>query len=131
MHPLASVARAVKLNVLAAVGVPDSNPPPLSVSPVGSAPEARSHVIGSVPPVCVNCVAGYDVPVVPFGSDPGPIVIVGQFTVIVTVTSPKQPFASVALTVTGNEPCCVGVPDTSPVAVLNVRPVGSAPVSST
>ena len=37
-----------------------------------SVPAARSHVIGAVPPVCVNCVDEYSVPVVPPGSDAGP-----------------------------------------------------------
>jgi hypothetical protein len=38
VHPLASVARMVKLNVPAAVGVPVKAPPEASVNPVGSVP---------------------------------------------------------------------------------------------
>src|SRR3954453_7683407 len=43
---------------------------------------------------------------------------------------PKQPFTSVALTVIGNEPLCVGVPERTPVAELSVKPVGNAPLLS-
>jgi len=39
-----SVTVTVKLNVPDAVGVPDSTPPELSVSPVGSAPEVTAQV---------------------------------------------------------------------------------------
>ena len=42
---------------------------------------------------------------------------------------PKQPFASVALTVIGNEPVCVGVPERTP-PLDSVRPVGSTPLLS-
>src|SRR5258708_14537097 len=42
---------------------------------------------------------------------------------------PKQPLASVALTVIGNEPVCVGVPERTP-AVESVKPVGSVPLLS-
>src|SRR5256885_2317105 len=40
-----------------------------------------------------------------------------------------QPFASVALTVIGNVPACVGVPLNTPVDELSVMPAGNAPVS--
>jgi hypothetical protein len=43
---------------------------------------------------------------------------------------PVQPFASVAVTVTPNEPVCVGVPEIVPVAGLSVRPAGSVPLAS-
>jgi hypothetical protein len=39
-----SVTVTVKLNVPDAVGVPDSTPPELSVSPVGRAPEVTAQV---------------------------------------------------------------------------------------
>src|SRR5437660_1033474 len=42
---------------------------------------------------------------------------------------PKQPLASVALTVIGNEPVCVGVPERTP-ADDSVMPVGSVPLLS-
>ena len=37
---------------------------------------------------------------------------------------PVQPFASVTVTVIGNEPVCVGVPERTP-AAESVRPAGS------
>ena len=40
-----------------------------------------------------------------------------------------QPLASVAVIVIGKLPVCVGVPDSTPVAVSSVSPVGSVPVS--
>src|SRR5258706_1720874 len=43
---------------------------------------------------------------------------------------PKQPLASVALMVIGNDPVCVGVPERTPVAGLSVRPAGSVPLLS-
>ena len=70
----------------------------------------------------------YGVPAVPAGSEFGDTVIIGQFTESVTDTDPEQPPGPVAVTVIGNEPDCVGVPESSPVAVLNVMPVGSVPV---
>src|SRR3954452_17326714 len=42
--------------------------------------------------------------------------------------TPVQPFASVALTVIGNEPVCVGVPERTPVVELSVTPVGNVPL---
>ena len=41
-----------------------------------------------------------------------------------------QPFESVALTVIGKEPVCVGVPERTPVAGLSVRPAGNVPLLS-
>src|SRR4051794_41741352 len=41
--------------------------------------------------------------------------------------TPKQPFASVALTVIGNEPVCVGVPERTP-AADSPSPAGSEPL---
>ena len=41
-----------------------------------------------------------------------------------------QPFASVAVTVKGKVPVCVGVPESVAVAALNVMPVGSVPVNA-
>src|SRR5258708_40042088 len=42
---------------------------------------------------------------------------------------PVQPLVSVALTVIGKLPICVVVPERTPVALLRVMPLGSAPVS--
>ena len=55
-----SVARAVKLNVPEAVGVPEMAPvAEFSVSPVGSVPLARDHVIAPCPPVDVSVAPVY------------------------------------------------------------------------
>jgi hypothetical protein len=49
-----SVTTTAKLNVPAAVGVPDIAPPVESVRPLGSDPDARLHVYGSPPPTAVS-----------------------------------------------------------------------------
>jgi hypothetical protein len=50
-----SVTFTVKENVPAAVGVPDSRPPPLvSVMPGGRLPALTVHVNGLVPPVTTS-----------------------------------------------------------------------------
>ena len=41
---------------------------------------------------------------------------------------PVQPFWSVAVTVIGKLPFCVGVPERTPVTELRVMPVGSVPL---
>ena len=62
---------------------------------------------------------------VPCGSEAGPTLYVWQLTTSVYVAPiPVQPFASVAVTMIGNEPVCVGVPERTPFAP-RVRPVGS------
>jgi hypothetical protein len=47
--PIAFVAVNVILPELVAVGVPDSSPDELNVSPVGSVPLVTLHVIGDAP----------------------------------------------------------------------------------
>lgn len=49
-----SVTRIVKLDVPAAVGVPEITPAVLNVSPAGSEPLSRLHANGGVPPVAVS-----------------------------------------------------------------------------
>ena len=67
------------------------------------------------------------------GNDPPPVrdtVIAGQLIVRLYVGPvPEQPFASVAVTVIGKEPVCVGVPERTPVDGLSPRPLGKAPLS--
>jgi hypothetical protein len=48
-------------------------------------------------------------------------------TVIEYPRAPKQPRASVAVTVKEKTPLCVGVPESAPVAEESVNPGGSAP----
>ena len=50
-----SLSRTVNDAVPAAVGVPDSRPPELNVSPAGNAPALVVQVKGVVPPVMVSC----------------------------------------------------------------------------
>src|SRR4051794_32119852 len=94
----------------------------LSVMPLGSAP-VTDHTMVPTPPACVNCSlkATPAVPVVFAGLV---TVMVGQ--VIVSVYAafvPVQPLSSVTVTLIGNEPPCVGVPERVPFAA-SVRPVG-------
>ena len=64
-----------------------------------------------------------------------PVVVAGLVTVmtwqpmtsVYVVPSPVQPFESVARTVIGKDPVCVGVPDRVPL-LARVSPVGSVPV---
>src|SRR5438270_467465 len=42
---------------------------------------------------------------------------------------PVQPFESVTLTVIGNEPLCIGVPERTPLAESD-RPLGNVPLAS-
>ena len=66
-----------------------------------------------------------------------PVFVAGLVTVmtwqamvsVYVALMPKQPFASVALTVIGNDPVCVGVPERTP-AAESVRPAGSVPLLS-
>src|SRR5262245_46604617 len=128
MQPFASVAVTVIGKLPVCVGVPDSVAVPvLTVIPVGSVP-VSAHVMAPLPPLCVNS-CEYGLPAVPAGIVAGSTVIVWQLMTSVTARVPKQPFASVARTVIGKLPVCVGVPESTPVAVLKLRPVGSVPVS--
>ena len=65
-EPLSATC-AVKLKVPAAIGVPDSNPLPLRVSPPGNDPEARLNTNGPVPPEAAS-VCEYAVPTVAPGN---------------------------------------------------------------
>ena len=55
--------------------------------------------------------------------------MVWQLMTRVYARMPKQALASVAGTVMGKLPACVGVPDRTPVLGFSVIPVGSAPVT--
>ena len=62
------------------------------------------------------------VPVVTPGSSR--VIVWQEITSVYVAPDPVQPFASVAVTVIGNEPDCVGVPESVPFAA-SVMPVGS------
>ncbi len=54
LAPLTSVARTVKLETCAVVGVPEITPAASSESPAGRVPPARLQLNGRVPPLAVN-----------------------------------------------------------------------------
>lgn len=120
---LASVATTVMGKAPNCVGVPESTPFEASVNPVGKVLEVVNATV-PIPPLCVKVWLNA-VPEVP-------VVIVGFVTVIVwqPITSvyvapvPIHPLLSVAFTVMGNEPVCVGVPDNVPFEA-SVKPVGN------
>ena len=68
--PLLSVAFTVKLEVAAAVGVPDSIPAELSVRPAGKLPVVIVNEYEPLPPVAV-IVWLYEMPTVPLASEGG------------------------------------------------------------
>ncbi len=123
MQPFESVTVTVIGKLPVSVGVPES----VSIEkliPFGSAPVSE-NVTEPMPPVCVNVVAGYGVPVVACGRVAGASVIVWQLTTSVYVALvPVQPFASVTVTTIGNEPVWPGVPASVPFGARDI-PDGS------
>jgi len=124
--PALFVAVTVKVKLPAAVGVPESTPVLVfSDSPLGR------------PPVCVHVGAGlpvavkvklYALPTVPLGGLPEVIAgAVGAEMVIVTLLL-ALPSLFVAVTVKVKLPAAVGVPESTPVLVLKVKPLGKFPV---
>src|SRR5215831_20128746 len=107
------------------VGVPDNNPVDDSVRPVGSAP-AVTVTVGAGKPVIVtwNVVpAVFSVNVAAFR-----LVIFGaSLTTMVRFCVGFGSVPLLAVSVTGKDPLCVGVPDNTP-AGDSVRPLGSVPL---
>jgi hypothetical protein len=129
VQPFESVAVTVTGTDPVCVGVPLSTPLLASVRPAGSVPLASVYVAVPIAPVCVNVSLNAAL-AVPFPFAGLFTVIVWQAITIVYVDPvPVQPFASVAVTVTGNDPVCVGVPLSTPL-LASVRPVGSVPVAN-
>src|SRR4051794_39059053 len=110
-QPFASVALTVIGNEPVCVGVPERTPAADSPRPAGSEPLLSVNVTGAMalPAVKLWLNATLTVPLFVaalLSSD------LWQLMVRMYVAlMPKQPFASVALTVIGNEPLCVGVPE--------------------
>jgi hypothetical protein len=124
---LLSVAVTVIGNEPDWVGVPESTPvAEFRVMPVGSAP-VFDHVMVPMPPLCVNVwlKAAFTVPVF----TPGFVTVIvwQEMTNVYVGLMPVQALLSVALTVIGKEPVCVGVPESVPL-VANDRPVGRLPL---
>src|SRR5205085_7661289 len=76
-QPFVSVALIVMLVLLASVGIPESTPALVSVSPVGSVPALTVKVGVPAPPVAVR-VWLYEAPTTPEGNVVGVIEMVGQ-----------------------------------------------------
>jgi len=128
---LTSVTWNVGVAVPAVVGVPLTTPVTESnVKPNGSVPGVTCHVRAPVPPVEVS-VYEYGTPTIPSGSLVVVIFSGGMSDTIVTVAralcggTPE----SVTLNVTVADPTADGVPLTTPVAALNVKPASSVPES--
>jgi hypothetical protein len=125
--PAALAALTVKVNVPAAVGVPDITPAPESVKPPGNEPLSLLHVMGASP--VASSVRLYAVPTVPLGNDA--VVTVGEPVGAIVIESSfvSFPFALVALTVKVDVPSASGVPDITP-ATESVKPPGKSPLST-
>src|SRR5260221_958477 len=123
VQPLESVAVTVMAKVPDCVGVPAKVPLAASESPVGSVPVASENVVVPTPPLWVKTwLKG--VPTVPVVTLGFVTVIVWQPIVNVKLSDPVQPLESVATTVIGNVPVCVGVPESVPSAA-SVMPGGN------
>src|SRR6266550_5882098 len=106
------------------VGAPESTPAVESVRPAGSV-LAVVNVAVPCAPVCVKVWLN-GASTVPVFTPGFVTLIVWQLIVSVYVAPvPKQPFVSVALTVIGNAPLTVGVPERTPLEESSVMPFGS------
>jgi hypothetical protein len=127
-----SVTLAVKLNVPAAVGVPEIVPlAAASVRPAGNAPELMLQLYGVVPPLAANvvvyavptCAEGTELVVICTGVTAAATVTLNAFVAVCAVGTVE----SVTLAVKLNDPAVVGVPEIVPLAAASVRPGGNAP----
>ena len=114
-----------KAKVPLTVGVPDKTPALLSVMPAGKEPEVTENVGLGVPvAVTVNVPASVSVKVVALAEviTGAPVTVKVKFC----VASGATPL--VAVIVTANTPFTEGVPDSTPVLLFKVTPVGREPV---
>ena len=121
-----SVTRTVKLDVPAAVGVPEMTPALERERPEGSVPETVDHEYGDVPPVAAS-VWLYAAPTLPSAS----VVVVTRRSTGTVIDSAWSSVSagvweSVARTVKFDVPEAVGVPLMIP-PLLKVNPDGRAP----
>ena len=120
------VAVRVMANTPPCVGVPESTPVVLfRVTPVGSVPVSLKVGAGVPVAVTVKVPGLLLVNVVAFAE----VMAGAAFTVKVKDCVASGLFPLVAVMVIGNVPAWVGVPESTPVVLLRVTPVGSAPVS--
>ena len=116
----------VKVPVAAPVGVPEMFPfAALSESPAGRLPVVMPYEYEPVPPVaCTVC--EYAEPTAAAGSVAG---LTAMPAAIVTLyaRAPLEPLPSVAVTVKELVAAPVGVPESTPLAGLSVRPDGRTP----
>jgi hypothetical protein len=130
--PETSCACTVKVDVPCVVGVPEITPVEAEIiNPAGSAPEITDQKLGRTPPVA-RIVVEYGVPTTPEGGFPettvsggtGPEIVIVFAAVTVKGTSLESTIWTTKLDV----PIMVGVPDITPVDVLNVSPALRAPL---
>ena len=128
-----SVTFAVKLNVPAAVGVPEIVPlAAASVRPAGNAPELMLQLYGVVPPLAAKvvvyavptCAEGTELVVICTGVTAAATVMLNACVAVCAVGAVE----SVTLAVKLNVPAVVGVPEIVPVVPFNVNPAGRVPV---
>ena len=122
VQPLPSVTLMMIGKEPICVGVPESVPFVPSVRPEGSV----LVVVNVAPPIAPACVNVWlnAWPAVPAATAGFVTAIVWHaMTSVYVVAVPVQPFESVTVTTIGNEPVCVGVPESAPFEA-SVRPVG-------
>lgn len=109
-------------NVPSCVGVPESTPLEASINPVGNVLDVLKVTVPT-PPLCVN-VRLNATPAVPLALPGFVTVMVGQpITSVYVNPVPIQPALSVAFTIMGKVPVCVGVPESVPFEA-SIKPVG-------
>ena len=119
------VAVMTKAKIPLTVGVPDRTPAVLSVTPVGKEPEVTENVGAGVPvAVTVNVPTVPSVKVVALAE----VIAGGLVTVKVKFCVASGVIPLLAVMVTANTPFTEGVPDSTPVLLLKVTPVGKEPV---
>ena len=123
--PTVSVTFTVNMAVPAAVGAPLMTPAALKFSPAGSAPAPIDQANGPVPPETAN-VCEYAAPKTAFGSGEAVVIDGAELIVNVNAFVGAAPAASVALTVKFDVPAVVGVPLSTPAALI-FKPAGRAP----
>src|SRR5580704_10474072 len=107
------------------VGVPESTPAAVNVTPVGRGPVSLK--VGAGLPVAVTV----KLPAVPWVKVAllPEVMVGGAFTVRVKLWVAFGETPLVAVMVIGKTPPWVGVPESTPVVALSVTPAGRAPVS--